>query len=223
MKKGDPRAARNCVSTTLESAAMNFDRVGFFQRARASVFRGLMEQAQVDGVNHILDAFAAAYPAGDPRWLAYMLATVYHETAATMQPISEYGLGRGRPYGEPDNGHTYYGRGYVQLTWKRNYAAMSPVTGVDLVNHPELALRPDIAAKVMFHGMEHGVFTGKKLADYFTPRTTDFLMARQIINGMDCAALIAGYARNFLASIGETGAQKRTDFRREGDRIDLRP
>ena len=40
---------------------MNFDRVGFFQRARASVFRGLMEQAQVDGVNHILDAFAAAY------------------------------------------------------------------------------------------------------------------------------------------------------------------
>ena len=182
---------------------MNFDRAEFFRRARASVFRGLMEQSQADGINHILDEFEAAYPDGDPRWLAYMLATVYHETAATMEPISEYGLGRGRPYGKPINGHVYYGRGYVQLTWERDYAAMSPIVGADLVNHPELALRPDIAARVMFHGMERGIFTGRKLSDYFTQHETDFLHARQIINGMDCAALIAGYARNFLISIGE--------------------
>ena len=101
------------------------------------------------------------------------------------------------------NGHVYYGRGYVQLTWLKNYAEMVPIVGVDLVDHPELALRPDIAAKIMFHGMEHGIFTGQKLSDYFTPYATDFLYARQIINKMDCAALIAGYARNFLASIGE--------------------
>ena len=182
---------------------MNFDRVGFLQRARASVFRGLMEQSQIDGVNHILDEFEAAYPSGDPRWLAYMLATVYHETAATMEPISEYGLGRNRAYGQPIDGHVYYGRGYVQLTWIHNYAAMVPVAGVDLVGDPDLALRPDVAAKIMFYGMEHGIFTGQKLSDYFTPYATDFLYARQIINKMDCAALIAGYARNFLASIGE--------------------
>ncbi len=29
-----------------------------------------------------------------------MLATVYHETAKTMQPIEEYGRGVGRDYGK---------------------------------------------------------------------------------------------------------------------------
>jgi putative chitinase len=182
---------------------MKIDRAGFFSRARASVFHGHMEQSQVDGANAILDAFEAAYPNGDVRWIAYMLATAFHETAATMHPIAEFGHGRGRPYGELVDGHIYYGRGYVQLTWRRNYEAMTPITGVNLVSDPDLALRPDIAAKVMMHGMVYGTFTGKKLADYFTPRTTDFLNARRIINGLDCAGLIAGYGRNFLASIGD--------------------
>lgn len=181
---------------------MKVDRTAFFPRARSTVFHGIMEQSQVDGINALLDAFEAAYPTGDRRWLAYMLATAYHETAATMEPISEYGRGRGRPYGVEINGQVYYGRGYVQLTWRNNYEAMSLVTGVNLVKEPDLALKPDIAAKVMFHGMEYGTFTGKKLADYITPHVTDFLEARRIINGMDHAALIAGYARNFLASIG---------------------
>jgi hypothetical protein len=35
-----------------------------------------------------------------------------------MQPIEEYGKGRGMPYGKPDptTGQVYYGRGFVQLT-----------------------------------------------------------------------------------------------------------
>ena len=181
---------------------MKVDRDAFFPRARATVFHGIMEQSQVDGINFLLDAFEAVYPNGDPRWLAYMLATAYHETAAMMEPISEYGLGRGRPYGVEINGQVYYGRGYVQLTWRTNYEAMSLVTGVNLVKEPGLALRPDVAAKIMFYGMEHGTFTGQRLADYFTPHATDFLDARRIINGMDHAALIASYAHNFLESIG---------------------
>ena len=41
-----------------------------------------------------------------------------------MQPIEEYGKGKGRPYGIKDRetGETYFGRGYVQLTWRENYA-----------------------------------------------------------------------------------------------------
>lgn len=181
---------------------MKFDHDGFFSRARSSVFHGTMDQSQVDGVNAIVDACNAA-GVSDVRHLAYMLATAFHETATTMQPIAEYGHGRGRPYGEAVNGHVYYGRGYVQLTWRHNYEAMTPITGVNLVSDPDLALRPDVAAKVMIHGMTYGTFTGRKLADYFSPRVTDFLNARRIINGLDCAALIAGYGRNFLASIGE--------------------
>jgi predicted chitinase len=32
----------------------------------------------------------------------------------------------------------YYGRGFVQLTWKENYAALGKLTGYDLVNDPSL-------------------------------------------------------------------------------------
>lgn len=175
----------------------------FFARARASVFHGDMSQSQVDGTNDLLDAFEAAYQAGDMRWLAYELATAFHETAFTMLPVAEIGRGHGRPYGKPDpyTKKVYYGRGYVQLTWRRNYAAMSPICNVDLVANPDLAMRPDLAAKIMFYGMDHGTFTGRKLADYFTPHITDFLNARAIINGKDCEAQIAAYARNFLAAL----------------------
>jgi len=182
---------------------MMMDRTKFFPRARSTVFRGYMTQPQVDGLNALLDAWDAS-GLTDSRYLAYMLATAYHETAATMQPVPEIGKGRGRAYGVKVDGKVYYGRGYVQLTWRSNYAAMSPIVGADLVSDPDLALKPDIAAKVMFYGMEHGTFTGKKLADYFNVHITDFLNARRIINGMDRAAQIAVYAREFYAAIGES-------------------
>jgi putative chitinase len=78
---------------------------------------------------------------------------------------------------------------------------MSPVCGVDLENNPDLALRPDLAAKIMMIGMQDGMFTGLKLSDFFTPHATDFLNARHIVNGSDCEAQIAAYARNFLAAL----------------------
>lgn len=177
---------------------MSIDRDKFFPRARATVFRGSMTQPQVDGVNSLLDTWEAG-TATDLRWLAYALATAFHETAATMQPIAEYGHGAGRRYGVPDprTGHIYYGRGYVQLTWYDNYAAMSPIVGVDLVADPEKALDPKIAAKIMFYGMEHGSFTGRGLPTYFHDQYADWINARRIINGTDCAAQIAGYGVDF--------------------------
>jgi hypothetical protein len=180
---------------------INRDR--FFTRARPSVFRGWMNQSQVDGTNDLLDAFEAQYTEGDMRWLAYMLATACHETGFVMQPVPEIGHGYGKLYGkqDPETKQTYYGRGYVQLTWRKNYAAMSPVCGVDLENNPDLALRPDLAAKIMMIGMQDGMFTGLKLSDFFTPHATDFLNARHIVNGTDCEAQIAAYARNFLAAL----------------------
>ena len=179
---------------------MNRDR--FFPAIRASVFRGFLNQGQVDGLNDILDAYELEHPVVlDYRPLAYMLATAFHETAATMQPIEEYGKGRGLAYGRPFNGRVYYGRGYVQLTWLANYQAMSSIVGVDLVTNPERALVPSIAFKIMSYGMENGVFTGHKLADYITPTKTDFFNCRRIINGVDRAAMIADYAQDFLQGL----------------------
>lgn len=175
----------------------------FFTKARAHPFGGTMTQGQVDGCNAILDGWESRPEMTDRRWLAYMLATAKWETAHTMKPIEEYGHGAGHPYGEPDSetGQTYYGRGYVQLTWKANYQKMAALTGADLVGHPALALDPKIAALIMFDGMKGGLFTGVGLPKYFSATADDPVNARRIINGTDHATDIAGIHRAFLEAL----------------------
>lgn len=179
------------------------DRDKFFTRVRASLFGGSMTQRQVDGCNSLLDEWEARYLAGDLRWLAYELATTKWETGHTMQPVEEWGHGAGHSYGvrDPITGHAYDGRGDVQLTWKANYQKMSGVVGVDLVNHPELALNPRIAAAILFEGMEHGDFTGVGLPRYFNATTDDPVNARRIINGTDHAEDIAAFHAAFLEAL----------------------
>lgn len=131
---------------------------------------------------------------------AYVLATTEWETARTFKPLEEYGKGRGRTYGQPDRitGKTYYGRGFVQLTWKSNYAKYGSILGVDLVNSPELACDPNVALFVLVHGMRHGNFTGRSLPQYVNDRTTDYINARRVVNGTDKAREIAALARKYL-------------------------
>lgn len=173
---------------------MPLNRSAFFAAVRPNPFGGTLSQSQVDGMNAILDACPAGL-ALEP--LAYCFATAFHETARTMQPIEEYGKGKGKSYGPTG----FWGRGLVQLTWEANYRKAGAELGFDLVGHPELALRPDIAAPVMFRGMTQGWFTGKKLVDYFGPGRSDPVNARRIINGTDKADTIAGYHKRFVAAL----------------------
>ena len=179
------------------------DRAKFFEVVRSSPFSGKMTQQQVDGCNAILNEWEARPAFTDIRWLAYMLATAKWETAHTMHPVEEIGRGAGRPYGEPDaaTGQTYYGRGYVQLTWKANYQKMAALTGADLVHKPEFALDPQIAALVMFEGMKGGLFTGVGLPRYFNAASNDATNARRIINGTDHADDIARIYGAFLLGL----------------------
>lgn len=171
----------------------------FYKNIRTSLFPSLT-QSQVDGMEAILNEWDARQ-LSDTRMLAYMLATVYHETAKTMQPIAEYGKGKGREYGKPnEKGLTYYGRGFVQLTWDYNYKKAGQKLNVDLLNNPELAMQLDIATKILFTGMLEGWFTGKKLSDYIGLKC-NFVGARKIINGVDKASLIASYANGFLTAL----------------------
>lgn len=195
------------------------DREVLFHSVRDSIFHGKLSQLQVDGINIIVSK-AEEVQLPDKRWLAYMLATAYHETGHTMQPVAEYGKGFGRDYGrklkrgggpgrripyeQPDK--IYYGRGYVQLTWFENYEQMGKLLKHDLLNHPELAMQPDIAAEIMFEGMTNGFsrrgdFTGVSLEKYFNDKTEDWVNARRIINGLDKADLIAEYGRKFYAGL----------------------
>lgn len=175
-------------------------------RARSSgVFGTSLSQSQVNGMEAILDeAERRGVPA---KQLAYILATAYHETARTMQPIEEYGKGKGRPYAKPTGPYSqsYYGRGFVQLTWLANYEKAGKLLGVDLVRYPAKALDLDIATEIIIQGMLDGWFTGKKLSDYISGDKADYAGARKIVNGTDRASQIAGYAKAFEAALAAAG------------------
>ncbi len=200
---------------------MTIDRAEFFSAVRASF--GALRQGQVDGLNAILDQWEAC-GGGDDRHFAYMLATVWHETGPVnkpghMKPIKEYGgekyftrmyditgerPAKARELGNlsPGDGARYCGRGYVQLTGRANYARAALKVDADLINKPDLAMDPGIAARVMFRGMAEGWFTGKKLSDYNGGgEEYDAENARRIINGTDKAQTIAGYYRKFLVAL----------------------
>src|SRR4051812_27916174 len=71
----------------------------FFFKIRSQLFHDRLHTAQVAGIEAILNEWERQQLT-DLRWLAYMLATAYHETAHTMEAIREYGLGQGRDYGK---------------------------------------------------------------------------------------------------------------------------
>jgi putative chitinase len=177
------------------------NRAAFYTAIRHSLFAGLTG-AQVAGMDAILDEWERR-DLRDLRQLAYMLATVLHETARRMQPIEEFGKGHGHPYGVPDpqTGKAYFGRGFVQLTWRANYEKAGRIFGVDLVHNPDRALDLRIATGILFEGMILGWFTGHKLGDYIIGERCDYVNARKIINGLDKAAPIAGYAKQFEAAL----------------------
>ncbi len=172
----------------------------FYDAMRQTLF-GQITQQQVDGMENILNEWESR-GLDDLRWLAYILATAYHETGHTMQPIEEWGKGRKHSYGQPDSetGQCYYGRGYVQLTYKRNYQTFSDRMGIDLVQNPDLALDAENAVKILYDGMINGLYTGVGLPRYFG-KTTDWENARRIVNGTDRMRDIAGYARAFHAAL----------------------
>lgn len=136
--------------------------------------------------------------------IAYMLATVQHETADTFQPVCEaYYLGEpsAEHYRQTLRYYPFYGRGYVQLTWDYNYRQYSDLLNLDLVNQPDLVMRPDISLFILVDGMKRGVFTGVKLDDYISSSSVNFRRARRIINGDDEAVKIESYAMNWQTNL----------------------
>lgn len=187
----------------------------FFAALRAGLLGPELSQDEVGGCEAILGA-CVDWPLS---WTAYGLATAYHETAHTMLPITEYG---GAAYftrmydrdglrpavaaqlgnTEAGDGCRFCGRGYVQLTGRANYARAG------LVDEPERATDPVVAAQVLERGMREGWF-GRRLMDVLPlgGRATrrQFIAARRTVNGQDRAALIADYALRFQDALLASG------------------
>lgn len=198
----------------------------FFAYARRAPFGGRLTQAQIDGMTAILAEWDKR-GLMDKRWLAYMLATAFHETGGKMQPLREnmnytsaaqikktwptrfpseasaqpfvrngralankvYGARMGNT--GPDDGWTYRGDGLPQLTGRDNFQKFNVQPGMNL----------STAVRVMFDGMIKGMFTGRKLSDYFNGTANDAEGARKIVNGTDKKSLIAGYHKNFMDAL----------------------
>lgn len=206
------------------------DKAKFFAAVRSSLFGGKLTTPQVEGMDAILNEWDRQ-GLNDTRWLAYMLATGFHETGQTMEPISEnlnysaIGLQKTFPkYFNATNAAGYanrpvkianrayanrMGNGPEQSGdgWKYRGRGLCQITGKDnydlygLTDDPDKAMDLATAVKIMFTGMTTGAFTGKKLSSYFSGVKADWTGARRIINGTDRAADIAAYAKKFLAAI----------------------
>ena len=201
---------------------IHIDRRFFFDTVLEALFKGTLSAPQVEGMTAILNFWEERMADADARWLAYILATAFHETAYTMQPVREtlatndaraveilenaFASGKlswvKTPYWRPDeDGKSWLGRGLVQLTHKRNYEAMSLLTGIDLVAAPDKAMEMGTAVKILVEGMIAGSFTKHRLADHLNGEKDDWVNARRIVNGTDRAEKLGDYGRLFDAAL----------------------
>lgn len=211
------KAANEAINALPQVTHPAFDKAAFFAVLRGTNLRH-QRPSQVEGTELLLDKLKGLRAS----WVAYALATTWHETAATMQPIKEHGgpkyffrmydKGGARPHVArelgntmPGDGALFAGRGYVQLTGRRNYVRASEAVGYPLVGNPALAMRPDIAAEILRCGMIEGWFVPGHTFERHLPTAIctreQFAAARRIINGTDKRDLIAGYALDFQAAL----------------------
>lgn len=207
------------------------DRTKFYSSIRG-MFGGSLSQAQVDGIENLLDVWDANYAAtGNAEELAYNLGTAFHETGATMQPIRERGaksyfnkyepgtrIGKVLGNTRPGDGYRYKGEGHVQNTGRGNAIKatlrLNEVfgLGLDLVANPSQRGDPFVSAHSLFLGNREGWWTGRKLADYIDgideehdEDFREYVRARAVVNGSDKAAKIAGYAIKFEDALKAAG------------------
>ena len=180
-----------------------------------------LKQSQVDNLNFILNKLDASASINRLTEYAYVFATLKLETADTFAPVEKAYWIRpesrriavlkkmyaGRKSIIHPSGKLYTGRGYVQLTYIDNYIKMNRYVQekfpeYDLVGNPGLACEPEAAWIILETGMSKGLFTGRKLSNYFTDNKHDFYNARKIINGLDRAGLVQAYAEKYWEVLG---------------------
>lgn len=177
----------------------------FFDTIRLTLFGGRLSRVQVDRLQALLLEMERVELVTPERG-AYILATAHHETDR-FNTMEEYASGEayeGRAdlgNDQPGDGRRFKGRGYVQITGRRNYAWAALMTGRDLLENPAIATDPDLSAKITVLGMLGGNFTGRGLAAFINDDRADFINARKVVNGLDRAETIADIADRYLQAI----------------------
>lgn len=208
------------------------NRTAFYAALRGgAMFPKGLDANQVAGTENLLDVWAKYFADDALQFLAYDLATAFHETAATMQPIKERGavayfskyepgtkLGKMLGNTIAGDGYRFRGEGHVQNTGRRNARHASDQINkrfgltIDLVAEPEKRGDPFVSAISLFLGNREGWWTGRDLDDFIDgideaadEDLREYTAARRVVNGTDKAAKIAAYAVEFGKALKAAG------------------
>ncbi len=191
----------------------------------------LLSESQVAGIENLLNVWEKYFFADDVNYLAYNLATAYHETGAAMQPIKEFGdrsyfnkyepgtqIGKVLGNTQPGDGYRFRGEGHVQNTGRANARKATKrlneifKLGIDLEKTPDKRGDPFVSAMSLFLGNKEGWWTGKDLDDFIDTKDEsdeedlrEFIDSRYVVNGKDKALKIGRYALSFEAALRAAG------------------
>jgi hypothetical protein len=135
----------------------------------------------------------------DSGQIAYIIATAEHESKLGQMMMERQWIKdeaannayfEKRYQGRADLGNTqagdgvkFKGRGFCQITGRRNYTNWGTKLGIDLLGNPDLAATDiSVASKILVIGMRDGTFTSRKLPDYVLGAKRDYINARRVIN-----------------------------------------
>lgn len=215
------------------------NRTVFFNYARRAPFGGRLSSDQISGMNQLLDFWEGSAYKKKHENLACILANVFHETGGRMVPVREtfaasagqaiarldkaWADGKLRSVSSPYWRDGWFGRGRVQTTHLSNYQKIERLFGVNCVKEPDLLLDGEVDAKIVVVGMHTGLWTGKKLDDYFKDGADPQVKAsRAIINGKDKASLVESHYHAFMGAIeaADTSTPMPTDVTAEAAKSD---
>jgi Chitinase class I len=210
------------------------ERLTNFEKAGGHSVRAVSQTRITDSARlAIRDIVSEWQAAGDSdlRRLAFILATARRESSGTWLPVreaprcgmdeacreraigrllAERAARRGRPpaanYASPAaNGKRYYGRGYIQLTGRGNYALVDRklASGTRFVDDPDLVMEPSTAAKILVRGMLEGWFGVRKpLSEWLGSDREDWERARDNVNpGSPNKVITAASAKEIYACL----------------------
>lgn len=210
---------------------MKFDEKVLFERLRAAPFGGRLVQSQIDALRAILKAVAKVRPDMSIYWLAYIIATAFHEAGSDMKPKEE-----NLRYSTAERIKAVWPKRFKSLAdaalyvknpkalanfvyggrmgnnakndgWTYRGRGLAQITGkenyarFDIMNNPDKALELDTAAYILVYGMVNGVFSGKALKDFDIVNGFDAEGARRIINGTAQASLVARHYDAILQAL----------------------
>lgn len=131
-------------------------------------FRSLEENFKYGSADRVMSVSKTARDQGR--------AAVDAALASGAEAMAELMYGGRLGNTEAGDGYKYRGRGFTQLTGKANYADASQALGIDLVNNPDMAASPEVAAKIARWFWEKSGASG-------AAKTGDVAGVTRLING----------------------------------------